>query len=307
MTVSSVRLDSNNAFAEFQPIRNGYSTTVALSNTSSTVGSLAPASVSFAAGDSSKTIVFTANNTGNTNQASATLTAAVPVDFSLPAGNANSVIAFIAGAGILPCNTTVGKDMEAPCNITLNGTASNLLNLTITSNDPSKLLLSATPEGVGTSSITVVVAPNHSVSSTFYVYGLGSSGTPTYSVSAAGFGSTTGAVTLAPSGFIISGPNLGFDFTTNTASPVVVSVYSALLTPTGDFSSAQNVAGGLPINVNVTATDIAPAVGVGTLSPSLVTIAGGSGSAVSLFQRAEPRIDQTGGRSASRLHGVESI
>jgi hypothetical protein len=286
ITVSSARLDANNVFAEYQPIRNGYSTAVALSNTSPTVGSLSPQSVTFTAGDSNKTTAFIAANTGSTNQASATLTASVPTDFSLPANNANTMIAFIAGAGILPCNATVGKSMEAPCNITLNGTAANLLNVTVTSNDPSKLLLSATPDGAGQASITVVVAPNHSISSTFYVYGLDSNGSPTYTATATGFGSTTGTVTLAPSGFIITGPNLGYDFATNTQLPVGVSVYSALLTPTGDFSAAQNVAGGLSINVNVTATDIAPAVGVGTLNPSQLTIAGGTGSAGTYFQPA---------------------
>jgi hypothetical protein len=44
------------------------------------------------------------------------------------------------------------------------------------------------------------------------------------------------------------------------------------------------VAGGLSFNINVTDTDIAPASGVGTLSPSQLTIAGGVGSAVSVFQ-----------------------
>ena len=188
------------------------------------------------------------------------------------------MIAFIAGAGIIPCNTTVGNNLEAACNITLNGTAPGpgVLNVTLTSGDPTKLLLSNTPDGAGQSQITVTVAPNHSVSSTFYVFGLASSGAPTYSASASGFGSATGTITLAPSGFIISGPNLGLDFTTNTSSTVGVIVYSALLTPTGDFSTTQSVAGGQSITVNTTNTDIPPASGVGTLNPSQLTIPGGT-------------------------------
>jgi hypothetical protein len=284
LTVSSARLDASNNFAELQPIRTGFSTTVPLTNTSPSVGTLAPTSVTFNGGDSSNTTIFTAANTGSTSQASATLTAGVPAGFSLPAANANSVTAFITGAGILPCNTTVGKSLEAVCQITLNGTASNLLNVTVTSNNPTKLLLSNTPDGAGQTQITVTVATGHSLSAPFYVFGLDSTGTPTYTATATGFGTTTGTVTLAPSGFIISGPNLGFDFTTNTASPVTIAVYSALLTPTGDFSAGQNVAGGLSFNVNMTATDIAPAAGVGSLNPSQVTIAGGVGSAFSTFQ-----------------------
>ena len=196
------------------------------------------------------------------------------------------MIAFIAGAGIIPCNTTVGNSLEAACNVTLNGTAPGpgVLNVNLTSGDPTKLLLSTTPDGAGQSQITVTVAPNHSQSSTFYVFGLASSGTPTYSASATGFGSATGTITLAPSGFIISGPNLGVDFTTNTSTPVGVIVYSALLTPTGDFSTTQSVAGGQSITVNTTNTDIPPASGVGTLNPSQLVIAGGSGFGVSTFQ-----------------------
>jgi hypothetical protein len=285
LTVASARLDSNLNFKEFQPVRVGFTTAVLLSNTSSSVGSLAPTSVTFNGGDSSYPTVFTAYNTGSTNQASATLTAAVPTGFSLPTANTNSVIAFISGAGILPCNTTVGNNLEAACNITLNGTASGLLNVTLTSNDTSKLLLSNTPDGAGKNQITVTVNTNSNRSSTFYVFGLASTGTATYNVAATGFGTATGTVTLAPSGFIISSANgPGVSFFTYPSTPVGVTVSSALLTSAGDFSATQNVAGGLSFNINVTDTDIAPASGVGTLSPSQLTIAGGVGSAISVFQ-----------------------
>jgi hypothetical protein len=120
------------------------------------------------------------------------------------------------------------------------------------------------------------------------VFGLDSTGTATYSAAASGFGTATGSVTLAPSAFIISGPNLGIDIATNTATQVGVAVYSVLLSPTGDVLSTQNVAGGSSVNVNITATDIAPAVGVGTLTPSLLTIPAGSGTAISTFQPLSP-------------------
>jgi hypothetical protein len=285
LTVASARLDSNFNFKEFQPVRVGFTTAVTLSNTSSSVGSLAPTFVTFNGGDSSYQTVFTAKNTGSTNQASATLTAAVPTGFSLPAANANSVTAFINGAGILPCNTTVGNNLEAACNITLSGTASSLLNITLTSNDTSKLLLSNTPDGVGMNQITVTVNTNSNRSSTFYVFGLASTGTATYNAAANGFGTAAGTVNLAPSGFILSSANgPGASFFTFPSTPVGVTVSSALLSSTGDFSATQNVAGGLSFNINVTATDIAPASGVGTLSPPQLTIAGGVGSAVSVFQ-----------------------
>ena len=309
LTVASARLDTSNNFAEFQPIRTGFTTAVPISNTSSTVGTVSPSSVTFNGGDSSFAVAFNAANTGATTQASATLTATVPAGFALPANSANSLIAFIAGAGIIPCNTTVGKSLEAACNITLNGTAPGpgVLNVAITSGDPTKLLLSNTPDGAGQSQITVTVAPNHSISSTFYVFGLASSGTPTYSASASGFGSATGTITLAPSGFIISGPNLGLDFTTNTSTPVGVIVYSALLTPSGDFSTTQSVAGGQSITVNTTNTDIPPASGVGTLES--IPIDNSRGKRFWRFDvpTLDFRLNQAGSGSAGRLYYAESI
>ena len=202
------------------------------------------------------------------------------------------MIAFIAGAGIIPCpTTTVGNGLEAACNVTLNGTAPGpgVLNVNLTSGDPTKLLLSTTPDGAGQSQITVTVAPNHSVSSTFYVFGLASSGTPTYSASATGFGSATGTITLAPSGFIISGPNLGVDFTTaantfNTSARGGPRVLGPAHSHGRLRPATQNVAGGQSITVNTTNTDIPPASGVGTLNPSQLVIAGGSGFGASTFQ-----------------------
>jgi hypothetical protein len=291
--VSSARLDSAGNFAQVQSVRNGLTVTVPLTLSNPSVGSLTPASATFTAGASNASINFLATSTGNLNPATTTITAGVPTtgSFSLPNGNVNMLTAFVAGAGMLPCNPTVGNGLEALCNIQLTGTASGLLNITLTSNS-SNLLLSNTPNGVGANQIKVTVASNHSLSSDFYVYGLANTGSATYSVNGGALGIVTGTVTLAPAGFIISGPNLGYPITTTTKASVGVGIYPVLLTSNGDVATDQNgpiyqsLAGNSSITVNTTGTPIPPAVTVGALNPPQVTISGGTSSGATVFQPA---------------------
>jgi hypothetical protein len=258
---------------------------VPLTLSSPTVGSVAPTSVTFNGGDMNQTTTFTAANTGNVNPASTTVTAGLPAQgtFVIPGGSANVVTAFVAGAGLTPCNTTVGKSLEALCNITLNGTAAGVLNITLTSNS-TNLQLSNTPTGVGQNQITVTVQPGHSLSSDFYVYGLTNTGTATYTASNATLGTVSGTITFAPSGFIISGPNLGVNFSTPQTVNIGVGIFSVLLKPSGDVVGLQNFAGAGSIAVNTSDS----ASNVGTLSPAQVTILGGTNSAGTTFVSANP-------------------
>uniref|UniRef100_Q01TD0 Ig family protein n=1 Tax=Solibacter usitatus (strain Ellin6076) TaxID=234267 RepID=Q01TD0_SOLUE len=285
VTVSSARLDQAKNFVAIQPVRTGLTVQVPLALSSPTVGSVTPASVTFNGGDVNVTTSFLATSTGNLNATSTSITANLPAtgNFVIPSGSANVLTAFVAGAGILPCNATVGKGLEALCNITLNGTASSTLNITLVSNS-SNLLLSTSPNGVGLNQITVVVAPGHSVSSDFYVYGLTNTGSATYSAAGGGFGTATGTVTFAPSGFIISGPNLGVNFQTNSKAAVGVGIFSVMLTPTGDVVNLQNVAGAGSIAVSTSNTPIPPAGNVGVLNPTQVSIAGGTSQSNTTFQ-----------------------
>ena len=68
------------------------------------------------------------------------------------------------------------------------------INVTLTSNSPSQLLLSNTNTGAGSPSITVNVPSGMNVQS-FYLQSVANSGVPTYNASAPGFASRTGSVT----------------------------------------------------------------------------------------------------------------
>jgi hypothetical protein len=283
--VASARLDSSFNYVQTQAIRNGLSVQVPLTLSSPSVGTLSPVSAIFTNAASSVSVTFLATTTGNANPASTNITAGTPTSgsFSVPNSSANVLTAFVAGAGLLPCNTTVGMNLEALCNIQMTGAPSSDLTVTLVSNTPSQLLFSNTPDGVGQSSTTVVVSKNHTLSSDFYVYGLASSGSATYSAAGGTFGTVTGTVTFGPSGFVIEAPNGYSTFSTNTQTPVTISVFPMLLTSGGAVVSPQNVAGGSSYTVNITNTPIPPAGTVGTLNPSQVTVLGGTGGGSTVF------------------------
>ena len=154
--------------------------------------------------------------------------------------------------------------------------------MTLTSNDPSKLLLSATdPTAAGSASISSLIRAGGSSTPPFYVYGLGNSGTATYSASAGGF-TATGTVTLAKSGFVLVTPfGLGADFTaTAGGAPTDVTVQTARLDASGNYVDTQALAGGLTASVTVTSSNL----GVGTIVGSPAVITAGNNSANVQFQ-----------------------
>jgi hypothetical protein len=169
------------------------------------------------------------------------------------------------------------------------------LPVTITSNDSSRLLLSAIPVGgttctdAGTASISVVtksVQPQPGVIvyiiPSFCVYGIGNSGSASYSVSVPGYALSTGSVTLAPSGFVIAGPGgIGDPNFSPQSATTPITVSSALLDSGLNFVSVQPLAIGQ--SANVTVSDSNPAAG--TVNPTTLTITGGSSSNTTTFTK----------------------
>jgi hypothetical protein len=280
LTVIAARLDSTLNFAEAQQLRAGISASVAVTSSGTTVGTISPSPLAFNSGDQSATTQFTAVNSGST-----TLTAVAPTGFSTPAQGANTAVVAVSPAGLVPVSVTVGKNLETNARIVLNGVASSTVQINLTSNNPSQLLLSTTPTGAGSASIVVTLPAGSDRTQDFYVYGLGGSGTATYTASAPGFGTATGTVTLAPSGFFVAGPNgpgsPGF-FTTSGAAPTSITVMAAVLDSSLNLAAVQPVAGGTSVSVPVTSSNPS----VGTIVTSPVTIAGGSFSAPTRFQPA---------------------
>jgi hypothetical protein len=209
-----------------------------------------------------------------------TITAGVPGGFSAPAHNANSVVADVVATTVLPTSATVGQNLETTVRINLGGVAPPAgLTFTVVSSDPTKMVLSATAGTAGSASIDVPVQGGRSSSQSFYVHGLASAGSVSYTATATGFGFGTGEVTLAPSGIVIAGPFGSGNpiITTPAGGPQNLTVSSVVLDGGGNVLATQQVSGA--VSVTVTSSDPA----VGTISDSPVVIAAASTSVTTQF------------------------
>ncbi len=181
----------------------------------------------------------------------------------------------VHAAGIMAANVTVGPRLQVNGNVTLDSPApAGGVTITLLSNDPNLVQLSLAPDEPGKQSITVQVRPGLRGSPDYYIHGLKSRGTATYTASAPGFERGTATVTLAPSGVIFARAGIGMQGlqTTSGAASTVFGVYTALLDESGGFVQVLPVAGGHSVKVEVASSH----PDVGTLGPSIVTIPGGA-------------------------------
>jgi hypothetical protein len=269
LTITAAQLDSSLNYVSTQAVRGGLSPSVTVSNSTPAVGTVSPSPVTVAAGASTATTTFNALTPGAT-----LLTAAAPPGFSVPPG-LNTLVAIVVSTLPIAPTVTVGENLETTAQIRVNTAPPAATPVTVTSNDPSKLLFSLTPEAAGQASIALSIAPGLLATPVFYVHGLANTGSATYTADVDGYGISTGTVNFAPSGFIIEEP--AFNFLTTVGAPniditVVPYRLSAGLAP----AAAQAVRGGLVINVPVTSST--PAVGVITTSPVVFNGGAASGS-----------------------------
>jgi hypothetical protein len=281
MTVSAAQLDSSLNFVQMGQLRGSQSISVTVSSSNTSVGTISGSPVTLNGGDTTGAVTFHAALSGST-----TVTAAPPSGFSTPAGGFNTVTFSVTPAGLVaPTGVIVGNLLETTAQIALNGVApGGGLLVTLTTADASKLLLSSTGTDAGSASITLTVQAGQSHTQQFFIYGIGSSGTATFTASAPGFGSVPVTVTLAPSGSVIAGPSgIGVNFltATNSASSTIT-VFSAMLDAGLNFVAVQAMAGGSSMTVNVSSSNTS----VGTVTASTVTVTGGNFSAATQFQPA---------------------
>ncbi len=278
LTVASARLDAAGNFVEQQATQqSAATTTVSLSSSNTGVGTLSPTSVIFTGGDTTRPVNLTTRGTGTT-----TLSVNTPAGFT-QAKQGSTLVATVGTPTAQPQAVTVGKGLEIQTNIVL-GAPNQQDNdpITITSTDASKVLFSATPDGPGQPSITLNLSGFAGVSPDFYVYGLVSNGTVSYSASAAGYTTGTNTITFRPSGFILVGPGgIGANsfLTTVQNGDTALTVRSVVLNADNSFSATQPLAGGPSVSVPVTSSQ----TNVGTITVSTVTIAGGSSSGATAF------------------------
>ena len=280
LTVFAVKLDAGNNPTGVQQLRGGLSVIVPLTISSPGLGSTNPAQVIFNGGDDSATAQFVASGsgTGVTN-----ITATPPFGFNTPASG-GSVTATVLGSGLIPFTAMIGKNLQTVRSVGINGSAVAGVTATVTSLNPSKLLFSSavgSPGVVGSSSIEVIIPPNQSNSSTFNVQGFGDPGVVGYTVTAPGFSTINGTVTIVPAAIRINSP--GGVGAGSFISPVGfgganISVETGRAD--GGFAESQVVAGGTSVQVILTSSN----TGIATISSSPITIVGGTGIASTLLQ-----------------------
>ena len=278
LTVSAARLNSGLGFVESQALRGGLSVNVPLSNTGGLFGSVTGTTI--ASGASTATATFSANGIST---GLAVLTAEVPAGFSRPALGADTVAATVTSATMITSAVIVGENLQTTTNIRLNSPAPAAgIVVTITSNDPGKVLFATSATVAGASSITMTIPAGRTASADFYVQGLTNSGVVAFSATAAGFGNVFGNVTLTRSGFVIAGPfGTGTDFFTTTgADPTNLTVTATRLDSTFSSIEPQQVRGGLTVDVDT--TNSTPATGSVLGGP--VRFTGGVLSATAQFQ-----------------------
>jgi hypothetical protein len=186
--------------------------------------------------------------------------------------------ALLAAPGITAPAVTVGRNLQTHATVKLAQAAGpDGVKLTLTSDDPSRLLLSESDDKAGSATISLTVRPGVVQSRAFWLQGLADSGTATYTVSAAGLGSAQGTVTLVPSGIMILGPSQVPKFnTTPRGRASKISVVSAAL---DSPPAEQPVAGGSQVEVTITNSN----PNAGKLQASKLTLGGGSSSALTYF------------------------
>ena len=184
---------------------------------------------------------------------------------------------------IPPAKGPIGRNLEAFASIKLSEPApEGGLEITVTSNDPSRLLLAQLPEQAGAKSITLKVNHEYAESPDFYIQAVGGLGDATFTASAPGYEMATGAVTIAPSAILISGPFQSTAFRTTTRSSATIALRSVLLDEKGKQVQEQPLAGGLSIPIEITSSDPK----AGSIAGTPITLKGGGTIVAAEFRPA---------------------
>jgi hypothetical protein len=221
----------------------------------------------------------------NGSAGSYTVTASVAGVSSSVSFALNNLFGGSGGDDINISGATVGRDLQAPVTVTLSRPApAGGLRVNVTSADPIAVLLAGRPADSGRAQITITIGEGLSVVTGIYVHGLQSSGTALITASASGWNSGTATITMAPSGFVFTGPNplTKQTVTVGQSSSTVLTVSAARLDASLNFIETQPLRG----NTSATVTLANSNPTLGNLAPGSVTLNSGQVSATTTFTAA---------------------
>lgn len=199
LTIYSVRLDSALTSPQEQLIAGGTSVPVVLSNSNPGAGKLGQSQITMPGGTSSVRLYFQPSAEGES-----VLTPEIPEHFVASKKYA-SVKAVVKKPGIaISGEVRIGQNLQISGVLGLGELAPPQgVKVTLTSEDPKKLLISASEKELGKQSVEIEVPGGTNVAR-YYLQALDGSGTVYYKASATGFQSRTAPVWLTPSGITLT-------------------------------------------------------------------------------------------------------
>lgn len=161
---------------------------------------------------------------------------------------------------------TIGKNLQVTGTFQLGAAApAGNVQVTLTSGDPTKVLLSTSATTMGSASIVMQINAGQTASVAFFVQSLADSGTVQITLNAPGYRISTSTMTLVPSGFVFNS-SAGGNTTTFSANTAMDVRTCTLPPPSGICVSYQPLRGAIAqVNVPVTLTDAVPGTNVGAL------------------------------------------
>jgi hypothetical protein len=191
LDVQTALYTTSGTVVELQYVVPDTSITAAVTSWTPSVGTVSPASVVVAGGTYSKSFTFHALAVGSTNiTASATGYTTGAVKATL--GNVQVFLNPV---------DPVGQFLAVPGLVNLSSPATTTVPVTLNVTSGA-IKLAANATDAGSNSITINVTPGNT-NATFWVYGMASTGTGTYTATALGSTSAPDTVTLAPSGIVL--------------------------------------------------------------------------------------------------------
>jgi len=214
------------------------------------------------AGSSQVTVVSDSNGqaTATSLLANGTRGAFTVVASSGSLGTANFSLMNVNAVGLT--NVSVGQNLQTTMTVTLPQVSSGASQITLTSSDPTKVLLynGVTPPAASTN---IQINAGDANGLVFIQGQAGGTGSVTVTAMLTGFDNGTGTVTVTNSGFVLSqqsGNGIGVSFTDPVGVPATLQVQAARLDASGNFVQIQPVATGQTVAVASSMT------GVGTVT-----------------------------------------
>ncbi len=239
VTLRTAMIDASEELLE-QPVAGGLKFSVEVGSSNPAVGAIANGPLTLVAGASKVKGVFKPAGVGET-----TLALKLPPGFTARRESASvKVIVDAPGIGITG-EINIGKDLQAQGFVLLGDPAPpGGLDVRLTSEDQSRLILSKQAHEVGAGSVTIHFAPGE-VRASYSIQALADSGTVNYTATAPGYRKRSVPVSLRPSGVMVVYSPYG---------PPDEAEYLRILPPSGDRPFTASLAEQKPVPLTLWTT-----------------------------------------------------